>query len=70
MFALQNPADELSQIDRDPWNNSMSVFNRPIDPAPGEYPSPRKKCMYNDYCENFLHASVIRMYQYLNKVKQ
>lgn len=43
-FYFKNPADEMPEIDRDPWKDSVPVFNRPIDPAPGEYPSPRKKC--------------------------
>ena len=40
----QNTAEEMSEIDRDPWKDSVQSYNRPINPAPGEYPSPRKKC--------------------------
>ncbi|KAK3602401.1 hypothetical protein CHS0354_030122 [Potamilus streckersoni] len=44
----ENTADELLEIDRDPWKDmSQPPRNKPINPAPGEYPSPRKKYDYN-----------------------
>ena len=43
---LQNTAGELSEIDRDPWKDSVQFNTRPVNPAPGEYPSPRKKCKF------------------------
>ncbi|XP_060578940.1 protein bicaudal C homolog 1-B-like [Ruditapes philippinarum] len=40
----ENTAEEMSEMDRDPWRDSTTMYNRPpINPAPGEYPSPRKK---------------------------
>ncbi|XP_067673320.1 protein bicaudal C homolog 1-B-like [Haliotis asinina] len=39
----ESPESELEAgIDRDPWKNPCST-NAPINKAPGEYPSPRKK---------------------------
>ncbi|XP_053384044.1 protein bicaudal C homolog 1-B-like [Mercenaria mercenaria] len=40
----ENTAEEMSEMDRDPWRDSTTMYNRPpINLAPGEYPSPRKK---------------------------
>ncbi|KAL4239787.1 Protein bicaudal C 1 [Mactra antiquata] len=40
----ENTAGEMSEMDNDPWRDSTNIYNRPpLNPAPGEYPSPRKK---------------------------
>ncbi|XP_052772195.1 protein bicaudal C homolog 1-like isoform X2 [Mya arenaria] len=40
----ENPADEISELESHPWQTDRSsMYSRPVDPAPGEYPSPRKK---------------------------
>ena len=44
---LQNSVGELNEMDSYPWKDSISNYNPPLNPAPGEYPSPRKKCMFN-----------------------
>ncbi|KAJ8317841.1 hypothetical protein KUTeg_002932 [Tegillarca granosa] len=41
----ETPAELAGEedYDRDPWKNSSQNVNKPMNPAPGEYPSPRKK---------------------------
>lgn len=43
---LQNP-NESEELDLDPWNdpNAGAFSSKPVNLAPGEFPSPRKKCM-------------------------
>ena len=43
---LQNP-NESEELDLDPWNdpNAGAFGSKPVNLAPGEFPSPRKKCM-------------------------
>lgn len=40
----QQPSPEMNgdgDVDRDPWKDSVKA---PVNPAPGEYPSPRRRC--------------------------
>jgi hypothetical protein len=35
----------MEDIESDPWKDQQTIHHKkPINPAPGEYPSPRKKC--------------------------
>lgn len=43
-FFFQNP-NESEELDLDSWNDpSVATINKPVNLAPGEFPSPRKKC--------------------------
>ncbi|KAH9508438.1 Protein bicaudal C 1-B, partial [Bulinus truncatus] len=44
-YEPNRPEIDLS-IDKDLWNDDTSSCNRPLNKAPGEYPSPRKKFQY------------------------
>ncbi|ESP03858.1 hypothetical protein LOTGIDRAFT_156458 [Lottia gigantea] len=46
MAAFQSPGNDISEgidLDRDPWRDQIVPVNAPLNKAPGEYPSPRKK---------------------------
>ncbi|CAL1537407.1 unnamed protein product [Lymnaea stagnalis] len=44
-YEPNRPEIDLS-IDKDLWNDERGLSNRPLNKAPGEYPSPRKKFQY------------------------
>ncbi|KAH3863168.1 hypothetical protein DPMN_026147, partial [Dreissena polymorpha] len=40
----ESPGDEIMEMDDSLWKATpASMYKRPVDPAPGEFPSPRKK---------------------------
>lgn len=52
----ENP-NESEELDLDSWNDtSVATINKPMNLAPGEFPSPRKKCDYNDYLSSSNHV--------------
>ncbi|XP_061182658.1 protein bicaudal C homolog 1-like [Saccostrea echinata] len=53
----ENP-NENEELDIDPWDNSSPglIGSKPMNLAPGEYPSPRKKCDFNDYLSSSNHV--------------
>lgn len=47
LFNIFQSANEqlAEEIEHDPWNDQQTVpHKKPLNAAPGEYPSPRKKC--------------------------
>ncbi|XP_041364910.1 protein bicaudal C homolog 1-B-like [Gigantopelta aegis] len=56
---FENVEPDLSlDIDRDPWKNPSSM-NAPINKAPGEYPSPRKKYEFGLSISNHVDSATL-----------
>ncbi|KAK6171391.1 hypothetical protein SNE40_019590 [Patella caerulea] len=60
--SYQPTTSEISEclnIDRDPWKDQMVSVNAPINKAPGEYPSPRKKYEFGLSSSNHVDSAIL-----------
>ncbi|XP_064605068.1 protein bicaudal C homolog 1-B-like isoform X2 [Liolophura sinensis] len=56
---FEHPSPEMNgdgDVDRDPWKDSAKA---PVNPAPGEYPSPRRRYDYSMNSSNHLDGAIL-----------
>ncbi|XP_033735384.1 protein bicaudal C homolog 1-B-like [Pecten maximus] len=68
-YESPNEGCEEEEIDRDPWKDSVQQANKPINPAPGEYPSPRKKYEVSLSSSNYVDSACLPSVKNLWAVK-
>ncbi|XP_021365322.1 protein bicaudal C homolog 1-like [Mizuhopecten yessoensis] len=68
-YESPNEGCEEEEIDRDPWRDSVQQTNKPMNPAPGEYPSPRKKYEVSLSSSNYVDSACLPSVKNLWAVK-